>query len=83
MGEETIRWTIEVAKETDLDLRTFLAEQGLSDGDLPKYVERAVRRMMFEETLAEFRKGFKDMTSDEVEALVDEAVAWARANPDE
>lgn len=81
MGEETVRWTIVVDKATDIDLRTHLAERGLKKGDLSKFVEDAVNRQLLREAVAEVREGFKDMTSDEVQALVDEALAAVRANP--
>ena len=78
MGEESTRWTIIVDKQTDINVRTRLAERGMKKGDLSKFVTEAVNRDLFMQTVAEVREGFKDMSSDEIEALVDEAVAWAR-----
>ena len=78
MGEENTRWTIIVDKQTDINVRTRLAERGMKKGDLSKFVTEAVNRDLFMQTVAEVREGFKDMSSDEIEALVDEAVAWAR-----
>lgn len=78
MGDESVRWTVMVDKTTDRDLRTFLAQQGTKKGDLSKFVEEAVKWRLFDLNLAEFRKGFADMTADEVQDLVDEAVGWAR-----
>ena len=79
MGEESTRWTIIVDKQTDINVRTRLAERGLKKGDLSKFVTEAVNRDLFMQTVAEVREGFKDLSSDEIEALVDEAVAWARS----
>jgi len=39
----TVRWTLTVSKETHIAVRTFLAQRGLKTGDLPRFVEHAVR----------------------------------------
>ena len=78
MGEENTRWTIIVDKKTDINVRTRLAEKGLKKGDLSKFVTAAVNRELFIQTVAEVREGFEDMPADQIEQLVDEAVAWAR-----
>lgn len=72
------RWTIKVSEETDRDLRTFLAQRGLKKGDLSKFVEEAVNEHLFRAALAETRARSRDLSEDEVMALVEEAVAWAR-----
>jgi hypothetical protein len=43
----TISWT----KETDLDLRTYLGDQGMKKGDLSKFIEDAVRWHLFDQTV--------------------------------
>ena len=78
MGEENTRWTIVIDKQTDINVRTRLAERGMKKGDLSKFVKDAVNRDLFMQTVAEVREGFKDMSPEEIDALVDEAVAWAR-----
>jgi hypothetical protein len=78
MGDESVRWTVVVDKETDRNLRTRLASRGLKKGDLSKFVEDAVNRTLFMETVDEVREGFKDLSPEEVEELATEAVAWAR-----
>ena len=78
MGEENTRWTIIVDKKTDINVRTRLAEKGLKKGDLSKFVTAAVNRELFMQTVAEVREGFEDMPADQIEQLIDEAVAWAR-----
>ena len=72
------RWTIKVSVETDRDLRTYLAQRGLKKGDLSKFVEEAVREQLFRSALVETRAANRDLSEDEVTALVDEAVFWAR-----
>ncbi|MGL5840140.1 MAG: ribbon-helix-helix domain-containing protein [Sphingorhabdus sp.] len=79
MNAETRKWTIVVDKETDINLRTHLAQKGMKKGDLSKFVENAVNWRVLRETMEEVREGFKDLSSGEVEMLVDEAVAWARS----
>jgi len=81
MGEETVRWTIVVDKATDIDLRTHLAERGLRKGDLSKFVEDAVNRRLLREAIDEIRAGFADLSPEEAQALVDEALAEVRKRP--
>ena len=38
-----VRWTVKVSKDTDILLRTFLAQRGMKKGDLSKFIEQAVR----------------------------------------
>ena len=78
MGDESVRWSVVVDRETDIDLRTYLASQGMKKGDLSKFIEDAVRWRLFDLTLAEFRQGFSDLSEDEAMELANEAVAWAR-----
>ena len=42
MGE-LARWSVKVSKETDISLRTYLAEHGGKKGDLSKFIEQAVK----------------------------------------
>lgn len=79
MGDESVRWTVMVDKNTDIDLRSYLAQQGMKKGDLSKFIEEAVRWRLLDLSIAEVRKGFADLSEDEVMTLADEAVAWARA----
>ena len=55
-----------------------LAAKGMKKGDLSKYVSELVRRDLFMDTWHEFSEGFKGLSNEEVDDLVDEAVAWAR-----
>ena len=71
---EMTRWTVMVSKETDVALRSFLAQRGLKKGDLSKFIEEAVRWRVFDQTLAEVREKFADLPPDELQAMIDEAV---------
>jgi hypothetical protein len=71
-----------VDKDTDIDLRTYLASQGMKKGDLSKFIEEAVRWRLFHSALTDVRSSFEDLNSAAIEALVDEAIAAVRANPE-
>lgn len=79
MNNQTRKWTIVVDRETDISLRTHLAQRGMKKGDLSKFVEEAVKWQLFDDAVTDIRKGFADMPAEEVEALVEEAVTWARS----
>jgi len=79
MGEMT-RWTVNVDSDTDIDVRTYLAQRGMKKGDLSRFIEESVKWRLLDLTLAEARAGFDDLSSDEMDALIEEAVADARRN---
>ena len=76
MGDVT-RWTVNVAAETDIEVRTYLAQRSMKKGDLSKFIEEAVKWRLFDLTLTEARTGFDDLSAEELDTLVDEAVADA------
>jgi len=77
--EEAVRWNIKVSKETDLTLRTYLGSQGMKKGDLSKFIEEAVRWRVLQRTIQDIRERNADADPDEIQRLVDEAVAEVRA----
>lgn len=79
MGDIT-RWTVNVASETDIDLRTYLAQRGMKKGDLSRFIEEAVKWRLIDLTLAEARAGFGDLSEADMGALIEEALADARRN---
>ena len=82
MGEQT-RWSLKVSRETDIALRTFLAERGGRKGDLSKFVEDAVNREVLRAMLRDIRGRNAHLDPDEVQRIVDEELAEVRrANPD-
>ena len=68
------RWTVSVSRDTDIAVRTFLAQRGQKKGDLSKFIEEAVKWRVFEQTLADTRERFSDVDAETLQALVDEAV---------
>ena len=77
--DESIRWTVKVSKDTDLSLRTFLAQRGGKKGDLSKFIEDAVRWRVLEQTVAETKARNANASLREIESAVNEAVAAVRA----
>jgi hypothetical protein len=77
-GDDTTRWTVTVSKETDLALRAFLGNRGMRKGDISKFIEEAVRWRMFHQSRNTVREAFADLSGDQVQALVDEALTEVR-----
>lgn len=71
----TFRWTMRVSRETDRSLRSFLAERGIRDDDLSKFVERAVQKEILKQTAADVKWRNAGLASDELQALIDGTVA--------
>jgi hypothetical protein len=78
MPNDTTRWTVSVSKDTDIAVRSFLAQRGMKKGDLSKFIEEAVKWRVFDQTLGEVRDKFADVPAEELESLIDEAVAAVR-----
>lgn len=76
--ESKIRWTVTVSRETDVTLRSFLAQRGLKKGDISKFIEDAVKWRVLDQTITEARAKFADMAQDDVQALVNEATQAVR-----
>jgi len=74
----TTRWTVSVSRDTDIAVRSFLAQRGMKKGDLSKFIEEAVRWRVFDQTLTDVRSKFSDVPTEELESLIDDAVAAVR-----
>ena len=77
--EDGIRWTVKVSRDTDISLRSFLAQRGLRKGELSKFVERAVRKEVLAQTTAALKARNQDVPYARLQAIVDEAVAKIRS----
>ena len=64
--------------EDDLGSRVqrYLRRQG---GDLSEYVNAAIKRQLFWDTVDAVQERNQDFSPEEAEALADEALDWARA----
>ena len=79
---ELTRLTITWSKDTDVALRSHLGAQGLKKGALSKFVEDAVKWRVLDQTMAEARGQFADMSPEALDSLLDEAVAAVRQADD-
>jgi Ribbon-helix-helix domain len=78
MPDDTTRWTVSVSKETDITVRSFLAQRGMKKGDLSKFIEDAVRWRIFNRTVQEIKSRNASADPDELQAIIDGAVREAR-----
>ena len=77
--QEIVRWTVKVSKGTDISLRSFLAQRGMKKGDLSKFIERAVQKEVFAQTVAEVQARNADVPHETIEADIDDALRRVRA----
>ena len=79
--EDSVRWTVKVSKETDIALRTYLAQAGMRRGDLSKFIEEAVRWRVLEQTASSVKARMSALSSRQLQAVIDNAVAKVRTAP--
>jgi len=77
--EEVIRWTVKVSRDTDVSLRSFLAQRGMKKGDLSKFIERAVQKEVFAQTVAGVQARHAGAPEGQIEAAIDDALRQVRA----
>jgi hypothetical protein len=77
-SDTTTRWTVSVSKNTDITVRSFLAQRGMKKGDLSKFIEDAVKWRVLDQTMAEARGKFSDLPPEALESMIDEAVTTTR-----
>lgn len=77
--DELVRWTVKVSKDTDVSLRTFLAQRGLRKGDLSKFIERAVQKEVFAQTVAAVQARNEGVPDAKVQRAIDDALRQVRA----
>ena len=76
----TVRWNIAVSPELDQSVRMFLAARGGGrKGDLSRFIEEAVRAHMLELSAEEAKAANSAISERDIDAMVDEALAWAKA----
>jgi len=78
MPDDTTRWTVSVSKDTDIKVRSFLAQRGMKKGDLSKFIEESVKWRVLDQTINEAREKFASIAPDRLAALIDDAVKAAR-----
>jgi negative regulator of replication initiation len=72
-------WTIQIDEETDRVVRSHVASLGGSNGDVSKFIEQAVKRAVFWQTMDAVHERNRDVDPAEVEATVSLAVEEVRA----
>ena len=81
MSASSTRWNLVVSSQLDQSLREFLAHAGRGKkGDLSRFVEDAVKKTIFELTAQQIKEQNASLPLDEIEAIVEESLAWARQN---
>lgn len=75
---ELARWSLNVSRETDADLRALLAERGRRRGDLSRFVEQAVVREMMLEVSRETHKRNAGVEPAELMELIASELAEVR-----
>lgn len=78
LSDITTRWTVTVSKETDISVRSLLAQRGMKKGDLSKFIEDAVKWRVLDQTISEARAEFADIRPDDLQSLIDEATDAVR-----
>ena len=73
-----IRWNLVISEQTNIAVRSFLAQRGFKKGDLSNFVEDAVRWRVFDQTINQARAGFDSTKPNEANNLLDEALAQVR-----
>jgi hypothetical protein len=80
MSSASTRWNLVVPKELDKSLRQFLANEGRGKkGDLSRFVTEAVNKHIFDCALKAAQEHNANVPLEEIEAAVEESLAWARA----
>ncbi len=78
-AEPLVRWTVKVSRDTDVSLRSFLAQRGLKKGDLSKFIERAVQKEVFAQTVAAAQARNASVPPEEIEQAIEDALRQVRA----
>ena len=78
-AESLVRWTVKVSKDTDISLRSFLAQRGTKKGDLSKFIEQAVQKEVFAQTFAAVQARNAKKSGKEIDAAINDALRHVRA----
>lgn len=73
MPQGSARWTVSVHPETDAALRAFIGSRGGRKGDLSRFIEEAVLWRMLDQAGEKAREGFRDLSDEQVQQMIDDA----------
>ena len=77
--DDIVRWTVKVSRDTDTSLRSLLAQRGMKKGDLSKFIELAVQKELFAQTVASVQTRNADVPEVEVERTIEYVLRRVRA----
>ncbi len=75
-----VTWTVMVTKDTDVSLRAFLAQRGMKKSDLSKFIEQAVQKAVFSQTVVDVEARNVDISDNEIDASINDALRQVRAD---
>jgi hypothetical protein len=76
-----VRWNITVSPDTDASVRELLGmKDEVCECELSRFVEEAVKARIFELTAIQAKAANADLGEDDLNAMIVEAVNWARAS---
>ena len=73
------RWNLSISESTDRSVRMWLARRGMKKGDLSAFVDRAVRRAVFDETVRDIKERNRDADPEAIQRDIDAALEEVRA----
>lgn len=73
------RWNLSIPEKTDRAVRAYLARVGGKKGDLSKFVDKAVRRYVFEAAVRDIKERNKRYDKQEFLDLIGDEVREDRA----
>ena len=74
-----VRWTVKVSRDTDVSLRSFLAQRGTKKGDLSRFIEQAVQKEVFAQTVADVQARNAKKSDKEIDVAINDALRHVRA----
>ena len=77
--DDMVRWTVKVSRDTDISLRSFLAQRGMKKGDLSKFIELAVQKEVFAQTVANVQARNANVPEAEIQGAIEDALRQVRA----
>jgi len=75
-----VNWSLTVSDDIDQSVRQFLAEQDGEERDMVAFVEKAVRRELFDQKLQTIKHRNAQYSQQDIMETVDEALSNVRAS---
>ncbi len=75
-----VNWSLTVSDDIDQSVRRFLAEKNGEERDMAAFVEKAVRRELFDRKLQAIKNRNAQYSQQDIMDTVDEALSSVRAS---